>query len=111
MHFQNRNQHPGACRHRVVECVRVTDGALGIAVADIVRALSVLDGRPVPPLSVYTPAVTERVRAFQRAQGLEIDGIMGARSWRALSDEIGEGFSLANAWSTALSQSRGKSCP
>lgn len=89
----------------------VSEGATGIVVADIVRALSVLDGLPVPPLSVYTPAVTERVRAFQRVQDLEIDGIMGARSWRALGDETGEGFSLDHALSTALSQSGGASCP
>ena len=88
----------------------VSEGATGIVVTDIVRALSVLDGLPVPPLSVYTAAVAERVRAFQRARGLEIDGVMGARSWRALSDEIGEGFSLENALLSALSQSGGASC-
>ena len=88
----------------------VSEGATGIVVTDIVRALSVLDGLPVPPLTVYTAAVAERVRAFQRARGLEIDGVMGARSWRALSDEIGEGFSLENALLSALSQSGGASC-
>ena len=88
----------------------VYEGATGIVVTDIVRALSVLDGLPVPPLTVYTAAVAERVRTFQRARGLEIDGVMGARSWRALSDEIGEGFSLENALSSALSQSGGASC-
>lgn len=88
----------------------VSEGATGIVVTDIVRALSVLDGLPVPPLSVYTAAVAERVRTFQRARGLEIDGVMGARSWRALSDEIGEGFSLENALLSALSQSGGASC-
>ena len=88
----------------------VSEGATGIVVTDIVRALSVLDGLPVPPLSVYTAAVAERVRTFQRARGLEIDGVMGARSWRALSDEIGEGFSLENALMSALSQSGGASC-
>ena len=65
---------------------------------------------PVPPLTVYTAAVAERVRTLQRARGLEIDGVMGARSWRALSDEIGEGFSLENALLSALSQSGGASC-
>ena len=88
----------------------VSEGATGIVVTDIVRALSVLDGLPVPPLSVYTAAVAERVRTFQRARGLEIDGVMGARSWRALSDEIGQGFSLENALLSALSQSGGASC-
>ena len=88
----------------------VSEGATGIVVTDIVRALSVLDGLPVPPLTVYTAAVAERVRTFQRARGLEIDGVMGARSWRALSDEIGEGFSLENALLSALSQSGGASC-
>ena len=89
----------------------VSKGATGIVVADIVRALSVLDGLPVPPLSVYTAAVEERVRAFQRFRGLEVDGVMGARSWRALSDEIGEGFSLDIALSSALSDTGGASCP
>ena len=88
----------------------VSEGATGIVVKDIVRALSVLDGLPVPPLSVYTAAVAERVRTFQRVRGLEIDGVMGARSWRALSDETGDGFSLDNALSLALSQSGGASC-
>ena len=88
----------------------VSEGATGIVVTEIVRALAVLDGLPVPPLSVYTAAVAERVRTFQRVRGLEIDGVMGARSWRALSDETGDGFSLDNALSLALSQSGGASC-
>ena len=88
----------------------VSEGDEGVVVTEIVRALAALDDLPVPPLSVYTPAVAERVRTFQRIQGLEIDGVMGAHTWRALSDATGRGFSLANARAVAASLSGDAQC-
>ena len=88
----------------------VSEGDEGVVVTEIVRALAALDDLPAPPLSVYTPAVAERVRTFQRTQGLEVDGVMGAHTWRALSDATGRGFSLANARAVAASLSGDAQC-
>ena len=88
----------------------VSEGDEGVVVTEVVRALAALDDLPAPPLSVYTPAVAERVRAFQRSQGLDVDGVMGAHTWRALSDATGRGFSLADARSVAASLSGGAQC-
>jgi peptidoglycan hydrolase-like protein with peptidoglycan-binding domain len=56
----------------------VTHGAHGQAVATIQRVLGVsADGR-------FGPQTTAAVRAFQRAHGLVVDGIVGRLTWAAM---------------------------
>ena len=52
----------------------------GPALAQLGRQLALLDGAPVPPATtspVLDAALRERIQAFQRAQGLEPDGLPG----------------------------------
>ena len=78
----------------------LSEGDRGPAVAKIVRDLSRLDNLPAPPLEVYTPALTERIRQFQRASGLQVDGVIGVRTLQALNDQLGDSVTLASASAT-----------
>lgn len=78
----------------------LSEGDRGPAVARVVSDLSRLDNLPAPPLEVYTPALTERVRQFQSASGLQVDGVIGVRTLQALNDRIGESVTLASASET-----------
>lgn len=78
----------------------LSEGDRGPAVAKIVRDLSRLDNLPAPTLEVYTPALTERIRQFQRASGLQVDGVIGVRTLQALNDQLGDSVTLASASET-----------
>ncbi len=67
----------------------LTEGDQGSGVTQIVADFSRLDGLPAPPLDVFTPALTERVRQFQQSLGLEVDGVIGAQTLQALNDALG----------------------
>lgn len=75
----------------------LSEGDRGPAVARVVSDLSRLDNLPPPPLDVFTPALTERVRQFQQTAGLQVDGVIGVRTLQALNDELGESVTLASA--------------
>jgi len=65
------------------------EGDQGSVVTQIVADFSRLDGLPPPPLDVFTPALTERVRQFQQSVGLKIDGVIGVQTLQALNDALG----------------------
>ena len=67
----------------------LVEGDQGSVVTQIVADFSRLDGLPPPPLDVFTPALTERVRQFQQSVGLRIDGVIGVQTLQALNDALG----------------------
>ena len=67
-------------------------GDQGPVVRQVVEAFAVLDGLPAPPLDVFTPALEQRVMAFQAATGLKVDGVIGARTLQTLNDQLGRGW-------------------
>ena len=67
----------------------LTEGDQGSGVTQIVADFSRLDGLPAPPLDVFTPALTERVRQFQQSVGLAVDGVIGVQTLQALNDALG----------------------
>ena len=67
----------------------LTEGDQGSGVTQIVADFSRLEGVPAPPLDVFTPALTERVRQFQQSVGLEVDGVIGVQTLQALNDALG----------------------
>ena len=73
----------------------MTEGDQGSVVTQIVADFSRLDGLPVPPLNLLSPALTERVRQFQRSVGLEVDGVIGIQTLQALNDALGVSPTLA----------------
>ena len=73
----------------------LSEGDQGSVVTQIVAGFSRLDGLPPPPLDVFTPALTGRVRQFQQSVGLEVDGVIGVRTLQALNDALGVSRTLA----------------
>ena len=67
----------------------LVEGDQGSVVTQIVADFSRLDGLPPPPLDVFTPALTERVRQFQQSVGLKVDGVIGVQTLQALNDALG----------------------
>ena len=73
----------------------LAEGDQGSVVTQIVADFSRLDGLPPPPLDVFTPALTERVRQFQQSVGLKVDGVIGVQTLQALNDALGVSPTLA----------------
>ena len=73
----------------------LVEGDQGSVVTQIVADFSRLDGMPPPPLDVFTPALTERVRQFQQSVGLKVDGVIGVQTLQALNDALGVSPTLA----------------
>ena len=67
----------------------LTEGDQGSVVTQVVADFSRLDGLPPPPLDVFTPALSERVRQFQRSVELQVDGVIGVQTLQALNDALG----------------------
>ena len=67
----------------------LVEGDQGSVVTQIVADFSRLDGLPPPPLDVFTPALTERVRQFQQSVGLNVDGVIGVQTLQALNNALG----------------------
>jgi general secretion pathway protein A len=68
--------------------------ALGDRGADVARAAGLfarLDGRAQALADdLFTPRLAERVRLFQRAEGLDDDGVLGEQTLRALVHAVGD---------------------
>lgn len=71
------------------------EGTLVTVVADI---FAQLDQQPAPLTDrLFTPVLTQRVRLFQRGEGLQADGVIGAQTLRRLLLRGGADISAAEA--------------
>jgi len=68
----------------------VSPGDRGMAVQWLALQFSRLDQQTTPlTRDTYTPVLAKRVELFQRAQGLQADGIAGAQTLRKLNEVLG----------------------
>lgn len=67
-------------------------GACGPEVEHLQRQLAAAGFEPGEQLGVFCPKTKAAVMAFQRARGLEVDGIAGPRTWEALDSRRGSGL-------------------
>ena len=75
-------------------------GDRGAVVAEIAALFAQLDGQPQPLTSDrFNAALRQRVRLFQREQGLEDDGVVGERTLMQLNLQLGIDLSSAAALS------------
>ena len=88
----------------------LSEGDQGSVVTQIVADFSRLDGLPPPPLDVFTPALTERVKQFQQSEGLEVDGVIGVRTLQALNDALGVSPTLAMTFERAQTMGEVSPC-
>ncbi len=67
-------------------------GACGPEVENLQRQLVAAGFEPGKLDGVFGPKTKVAVMAFQRARGLEVDGIVGLRTWEALDSRRGSGL-------------------
>jgi len=79
--------------------VDLSDGAVGPAVADA-QALLTRAGHRVAADGRFGPATHAAVVAFQRRRGLPTDGVVGTRTWAALTSPTLTPVALVSALST-----------
>ena len=63
-----------------------------------------------PPLDVFTEALEARVKVFQTAVGLRVDGVIGVRTLQALNDKLGSGLTSSRALRGAIERFGIESC-
>lgn len=85
-------------------------GDQGPVVRQVVEAFAALDELPAPPLDVFTEALEQRVMAFQAASGLEVDGVIGARTLQTLNDQLGRGWRSASAIDQLIARVGASTC-
>ncbi|WP_407738492.1 peptidoglycan-binding domain-containing protein [Hyalangium sp.] len=67
-------------------------GACGPEVEHLQRQLAAAGFEPGGEAGVFCPKLKAAVMAFQRTRGLEVDGIVGPRTWAALDSRRGSGL-------------------
>ena len=85
-------------------------GDRGAVVAHVVGEFARLDNLPAPPLTIFTEALEARVKVFQAAVGLRVDGVIGVRTLQALNDKLGDGLTANRALRTAIERFGVASC-
>ena len=88
----------------------VRTGDRGAVVAHVVGEFARLDNLPAPPLTIFTEALEARVKVFQAAVGLRVDGVIGVRTLQALNDKLGDGLTANRALRTAIERFGVASC-
>ena len=85
-------------------------GDRGAVVAHVVGEFARLDNLPAPPLTLFTEALEARVKVFQAAVGLRVDGVIGVRTLQALNDKLGDGLTSNRALRSAIERFGVESC-
>jgi murein L,D-transpeptidase YcbB/YkuD len=85
-------------------------GDKGAVVAHVVGQFARLDNLPAPPLTIFTEALEARVKVFQTAVGLRVDGVIGVRTLQALNDKLGSGLTSSRALRGAIERFGIESC-
>ena len=85
-------------------------GDRGAVVAHVVGEFARLDNLPAPPLTLFTEALEARVKVFQAAVGLRVDGVIGVRTLQALNDKLGDGLTPNRALRSAIERFGVESC-
>ena len=89
---------------------RIHEGSVGNSVSWLRRRLALArgenpDARAAPPSPIFDAELENRLRRFQRAQDLEVDGLVGARTMLALNNvELGAGTPTLNTEYGRISQ-------
>ncbi len=70
----------------------IQQGDKGQNIKEVVELFARFDQLSPPPLETFTPDLEMRVRQFQRSAGLEVDGVVGAKTLQSLNSKLGIGF-------------------
>ena len=72
-------------------------GDSGAAVTQVAQMFATLDGMELNEITQFGPALEARVRLFQEAAGLKIDGVMNQPTLLRLNDRLGVGLTVSRA--------------
>ncbi len=82
-------QAPAPAQRPRIKPPQVSPGASGPAVVLLQKELKERGFDPGGVDGDFGPATAAAVRAFQRAQGLDVDGVVGGSTWEALGYQLG----------------------
>jgi len=85
-------------------------GSTSLVVIEVAQMFATLDGKPVPAVASFGPALEARVRLFQEREGIAADGVVGEQTILRLNDRLGIGLTSQRAlerssvWTTRVSE-------
>ena len=72
-------------------------GDSGVVVSQVAQMFATLDGMELKEVSEFGPALETRIRLFQQAEGLPIDGAMNQLTLLRLNERLGIGLTVSRA--------------
>jgi general secretion pathway protein A len=79
----------------------LSPGASGVVVTEVAQMFATLDGMELKEITEFGPALESRIRLFQEAEGLPIDGVMNQLTLLRLNDRLGIGLTVSRALTRA----------
>jgi len=76
-------------------------GDSGVMVTQVAQMFATLDGMEINEVTEFGPALETRIRLFQEAEGLPIDGVMNELTLLRLNDRLGIGLTVSRALTRA----------
>ncbi|MEK9576420.1 MAG: AAA family ATPase, partial [Halieaceae bacterium] len=76
-------------------------GDSGVVVTRVAQMFATLDGMELSEVTEFGPALETRIRLFQEAEGLPIDGVMNELTLLRLNDRLGIGLTVSRALTRA----------
>ncbi len=76
-------------------------GDSGVSVTHVAQMFATLDGMELAEVTEFGPALETRIRLFQEAEGLPIDGVMSQLTLLRLSERLGVGLTVSRALTRA----------
>ena len=72
-------------------------GDSGVVVTQVAQMFATLDGMELKEVTEFGPALETRIRLFQQAEGLPIDGAMNQLTLLRLNERLGIGLTVSRA--------------
>ena len=76
-------------------------GDSGVSVTHVAQMFATLDGMELAEVTEFGPALETRIRLFQEAEGLPIDGVMNQLTLLRLNERLGVGLTASRALTRA----------
>ena len=76
-------------------------GDSGVSVTQVAQMFATLDGMELAEVAEFSPALETRIRLFQEAEGLPIDGVMNRLTLLRLNERLGVGLTVSRALTRA----------
>ena len=85
-------------------------GDSGVVVTQVAQMFATLDGMELKEVTEFGPALETRIRLFQQAEGLPIDGAMNQLTLLRLNERLGIGLTVSRALKRAQNWQDAREC-